>query len=229
MNAKRWALPAVALSAVAGCFIACATGDGDADPGDAPPAVDLDGGGTDGRLNGGDGSSVVADGAKADARPTGVTGKIVINELQANGTSNAEFVELYNPGSSAVSLAGWKLDYRSDKNAAGTALVDPFASDATIAPGGFYLVANLAFDGPRDAPISAGGMAKGGGQVGLIDANGDLVDAVGYGTASGTYTESSPAPDPGTGSIGRTSDGVDTDDNGADFDETTSPSPGESN
>ncbi|MDF2695487.1 MAG: hypothetical protein K0S65_3870, partial [Labilithrix sp.] len=65
---------------------------------------------------------------------------------------------------------------------------------------------------------------------GLVDDTDNLIDAVGYGPTSGMYTELSPAPLPsGSGSIGRQSDGRDTDDNAADFMKFATPSPGAAN
>lgn len=70
----------------------------------------------------------------ANAKPA--VGNIVINEIMYNpisGSSDDEFVELFNRGVSAVNLAGWKL---SD------AVSFTFPSNAVISSGGYLVVAN---------------------------------------------------------------------------------------
>lgn len=146
----------------------------------------------------------------------GCTGKVVINELQANGPSNAEFIELFNPNSCAVSLSGWKLLYRSSEDNPGVPLYSFEAGDS-IAAGDFLLLGNGNFQGAKQGNLG-GGMGNSGGQVGLVDDTSKVVDAVGYSPGTqGLYTEGSPAPSPGSGSVGRKKDGVDTDNNAADF------------
>jgi 5'-nucleotidase len=77
----------------------------------------------------------------AAAAPAGDA--VVINEAYVNGGSaNApyrnKFVELYNTGSSAVSLEGWSLQYRS---ATGTSAPSAVAAlHGTIAPKSFFLI-----------------------------------------------------------------------------------------
>lgn len=173
--------------------------------GTAPPPVDGGGGGQD---------------------ATACDGKVVINELMAQGASGAaeEFVELYNPTGCAVSLAGWKLAYRSSSNSAGPDLFG-FPAGSSIAAQGYLLLGSASFRGTKDATMQDG-MAKGGGQIGLLDDNQKLVDGVGWGNASGAYTEGSAAPAPADGaSIGRKTDGVDTGSNSADFKAISSPTP----
>jgi hypothetical protein len=68
----------------------------------------------------------------------------------------------------------------------------------------------------------------------LRDPNGKLLDSVGYGTATNAFVETRPAPAPpataSPGSSGiRLPDGTDTNDNGADFRLTATPTPGAPN
>ncbi len=159
---------------------------------------------------------------------SGCSGKVVINELQNDGPGGAEFIELYNNGTCAVPLGGWKIAYASATGGSGVAPVT-FASGDSIASKSFLLYGNASFTGTKQGNLVSG-LGNNGGQLGLLDDKGAVVDAVGYkpGT-SGKYTEKSPAPDPGSGSVGRKADGVDTDDNAADFKAFTTPTPGAAN
>lgn len=161
-------------------------------------------------------------GAMTDAGDAPCTGAVVINELMPNGveggSSNVEFIELYNPTGCAVSLTGWRLRYRASSGNAGPDIYAFVAGD-TIPKHGFFVIAKDNFKGKKDrAFTTAGGLGNSGGQVGLLDASDALVDAVGYGPSSGAFTEGNPAPLPPEGSsLGRKSDGVDSNDNRADF------------
>ncbi|HVH42896.1 MAG TPA: lamin tail domain-containing protein [Labilithrix sp.] len=229
----RWVLCGVGLAAVLGMTIACAKGESDADLGDLGVA-DLDAGGAEAAsIALGEGGSIrQQDGAttsEGGGGGSGCTGKVFVNELQSEGASGAEFVELFNPNDCAVALDGWKLDYRSKDNGGNTPLYT-FAAKDSIPAGGFFVLGSAGFTGSKDATFTMGGLGNSGGQVGLIDAQDKLIDAVGYMTGTaGPYTEGKPAPNPSSGSIGRKTDGLDTDDNSADFAVTDSPSPGASN
>ncbi|WP_291042940.1 ExeM/NucH family extracellular endonuclease [Herbiconiux sp.] len=80
----------------------------------------------------------VVSSASASVDGTGV----VINEVYSKGGSanapfNKKFVELYNPGDSAVSLDGWSLQYRSS---GGTAVANGVAPlSGSIAPDSYFL------------------------------------------------------------------------------------------
>ncbi len=100
----------------------------------------------------GDGKGNVCDNCQSLSNPTqadfdgdgkGDACDIVISELAAAGPNGAgdEFVELYNRGPVAVSLGGWKLQYRS---AAGTgySVIDTIPVGASIGPRGYFLVAS---------------------------------------------------------------------------------------
>jgi len=135
---------------------------------------------------------------------------VVVNQVCPFG-SPGEFVELYNPGGFPVSLAGWTLDvYSGDYD---------FSAADIIFPRSYFLisdtnpVAGVVPD--AEAPITitdngANSFAR------LLDGSGRVVDAVGWKTSAifeGTRL--------GTLAAGqawkRKDDGVDTDDNSADF------------
>lgn len=152
------------------------------------------------------------------------TGKIVINELQAGGDGGAEFVELFNPTGCAVGIGDWKLLYRSAADAPGVGAVHTFGTYDAIRARSYLLLANDKFSGKVDDRMK-GGLGNAGGQLGLVDPENVVVDAVGYGVTpdggaptKGLYTEGRAAPAPGFGeSLGRRQDGVDADDNASDF------------
>jgi len=163
-----------------------------------------------------------------DAGPC--TRRVVINELKVEGaTADEEFVELYNAGTCAVPLGGWALKYQASTGNAGLAGYT-FQTGDSIPAKGYLVIATDSFSGAKNATLT-GGFAKAAGQVGLLDDTGVVVDGVGYGSLTGgTFKEgaSATAP-PASGSIARTSDGVDTDDNAADFAVSTPHSAGAAN
>lgn len=232
---SRWALCGVSVSAALGILAACAQGQDGIDIGGV--FVPADDGGAEGsaRLPGSDAggsSSGDPDPDPDDPEPgPGCTGKVVINELQCDGPGGAEFIELYNPNDCAVSLSGWKLPYRASNGNSGVAL-HSFGAGASIPAESFLLLANNNFSGAGATKFNGGGgLGNNGGQIALVDDDDTQIDAVGYGpSTSGAFTEGSSAPLPsGSGSIGRKSDGLDTDDNASDFARFSAPSPGVSN
>ncbi|MBX7115588.1 MAG: thrombospondin type 3 repeat-containing protein [Myxococcaceae bacterium] len=80
---------------------------------------------------------------------------VLISEVSAAGPNGAgdEFIELYNPGPQAVSLSGWKVQYRS---AAGTAYqtMETLPMNASIASKGYYLVASGTAGGYTGVPAA---------------------------------------------------------------------------
>lgn len=173
---------------------------------------------------------------------TGASAQVVISQVYgAGGNSGAtytnDFVELFNRGASAQSLAGWSVQYAS---ATGTG---NFAIGATLSgsipPGGYYLVqmAGGANGSPMPTPDATGNstMAAAAGKVilanvaanvGCNGANnacnathlGQIVDLVGFGTANFFEgTAAAPAPS-ATTSVSRATNGcTDTNQNGSDF------------
>jgi hypothetical protein len=147
-----------------------------------------------------------------------------VNEVSTGTTGSAadEFVELFNPGTDALDVSGWKVVYRSAAGTSDTTLATIPAS-TTIPAGGFYLLGGNAYAGTAtpDQSFSAG-LAGTGGGVGIRDATGALVDSVGWGTAANVLVEGSPAAAPPStaapgSSIVRLPDGHDTDANASDF------------
>ena len=158
---------------------------------------------------------------------------MTVNELMTGvtGAATDEFVEIVNTGTAAADLSGWKLVYRS---AAGTSdsLLATIPDGTMLAAGGFYLFGGAGYvSGPAADQSYSTSIAATGGGVGIRDADGNLVDSVGWGTATNAFVEGTVAAAPGTTeapgtSIGRTPDGDDTNANSADFAIADTPSPG---
>ena len=152
-------------------------------------------------------------------------GHVVISELQTGGASASdEFAELYNPSAGFLSLDGLELVYVTASGATVTRKA-LWGAGAAIPPGAHVLVANEAgvFAGIADVTY-ANGLAAAGGSLALrAVGSASAIDAVGWGTATSTWLETSPAPAPPAGSSlerlpgGGAGSGQDTDNNVVDF------------
>ncbi|MEK8032722.1 ExeM/NucH family extracellular endonuclease [Ideonella sp. DXS29W] len=164
------------------------------------------------------------------------TSGVVVSQVYGGGgnsgaTLKNDFVELFNAGSSPVSLAGWSVQYNST-----TGTGTWFKTDLTgvvLQPRQYYLVQEAAgTGGTQDLPTpDATGtifMSASGGKVALVNSTvaltGDkpnsptIVDLVGYGTAN-YYEGSGPAPAPSntTADLRAAAGCTDTDQNAGDF------------
>lgn len=150
-----------------------------------------------------------------------------ISQFRVRGPAggNDEFVELFNAGSTAIDLSGYKLNASNVSGTTGTRLT--FASGASIAPGCHVLLTNSASGGysgsvAGDFKYSTGITDDGG--LALLDANGAIVDQVGL-SAGSAYKAGTPLASLGSTNAdkgyGRTLNGAglpqNTGDNSADF------------
>lgn len=123
--------------------------------------------------------------------PSDVADHIVISEVQTatSGASTSDFIELYNPTSSVVSLNGHRLVKRTNGGTIDTQ-IKAFGASDNIPAHGFYVWASS--DGGYAAQIGAdtstseniaddNSIAL---RNGLVD-TGIIVDAVGWGTPTG--------------------------------------------
>lgn len=159
-----------------------------------------------------------------------------VNEFMtgAAGAATDEFVEIVNSGLAVADIGGFRLVYRSATGASDTVLAS-IPSGTILGPGGRYLFAGSGYTG-RAAPnqLFSAGLASTAGGIGLRNAQGALLDSVGYGAAAANgFVERLPAKAPPSvgkpgSSAARTPDGRDTDNNSADFAVTT-PTPGAAN
>lgn len=166
---------------------------------------------------------------------------VVINQVYGGGgNSGAEykcdFVELYNPTNSEISLAGYTLQYTSKTGTFSAQNTFTFASGAKIAAGGYYLVQMAAGNGgTKDLPTpdATGTLSMGAKEfkialvknsdviTGATDT--DVVDFLGAGSAN-EYEGSAAPQASNTTAVVRKTDGVDTDNNSEDF-QTAAPNP----
>jgi hypothetical protein len=160
---------------------------------------------------------------------------IRINEFSVGieGALGDEFVEIANTGTAAADLSGWKLVYRSGAGMSDVSL-GTLADGTILAPGAFFLFGGSAYSGTRPADKSfSAGLASAAGGVAIKDADGSIVDSVGWGDATNAFVEGTTAaappiaPAPGK-SDARHPDGHDTNVNAADF-TIGDPTPGVSN
>lgn len=169
-----------------------------------------------------------------DGEPPGPS--LVINEIDYDqpSTDTAEFIEILNNGVSPVDLAGWSLVLVNGSGGAVYATFDLTASGALAA--GDYLVvcanaatvANCDIDASPDTNLIQNGAPD---AVALV-LDDVVMDTVSYeGDTVAPYTEGSGAGlnDSTDGSISRCPNGVDTDQNNADFEFVAISTPGEEN
>ncbi|MDL9979641.1 ExeM/NucH family extracellular endonuclease [Microbacterium candidum] len=160
---------------------------------------------------------------------------LVISEVYLNGGSASasytnKFVELYNPTSSAISLAGDTLQYRSAGNTAPPNAAQIFGLSGSVPAHGHFLI-QLTSNGTNGLPLPAPDLTASGGvnpsgtsgtfylaasttPVAPTDAS--IIDKVGWGTGAspeGTAVTGNSV----TLSYQRTAAGLDTDNNAADF------------
>jgi hypothetical protein len=130
----------------------------------------------------------------------------VINELTTGTTAHGaadEWVEIYNPCTTAIDVTGWTLKYRGPNTISGMddnlmmTLPGP-TSSATMMPGEFRLYAGVGYPGASDGTWTqaTGILGQNGGAVGLRDMTSAIVDSVGYDTAStaNPFTETRAVP-----------------------------------
>ena len=150
---------------------------------------------------------------------------IRINEFSVGieGTLGDEFVEIANTGTAAADLSGWKLVYRS-----GAGTERTFRS-ARLRTARCWLREHSSSSEARATPArirptsrSRPGLASAAGGVAIKDADGNIVDSVGWGDATNAFVEGTTAaappiaPAPGK-SDARHPNGHDTNVNSADF------------
>jgi len=164
---------------------------------------------------------------------------LVVSQLYAGGGNAGaaytnDFVELFNPGSAAVDLTGWTLQYAS---AASTSWQST-ALSGSVPAGRYFLVqlasaaaigatppapdasgtTNLAVSGGKVAIVRGSDALSCGASPGSCSANATVADLVGYGSAA-DYEGSAAAPALNSTTAALRADGgcADSGDNAADF------------
>ena len=152
-------------------------------------------------------------------------GQLVISEFRTRGPGGAsdEFVEVYNPTSSTITIGGLKI--RASNNLGVISDRVTITAGTTLGSGCHYLVANTSYTGLVAANQTYGtGIADDGG-IAITRANGTtIIDQVGM-SAGSAYKEGTPLA-PLTNNVeqsyerepgGAFGNGTDTNDNSADF------------
>ncbi len=169
--------------------------------------------------------------------------QVVISQVYGGGGNsgasyNSDFVELYNQGSSSVTMTNWQIAYAS---ATGTSWVNKTIFSGTIAANGYFLVqesggtVGMALPTP-DVVSSSINLSASSGKVALLSNSvaigavtcppvaANLLDVVAYG--SSTACEGNPAPlISATSSVKRKAGNNNTGSNAADFLLTSPPTP----
>ncbi len=146
--------------------------------------------------------------------------RILVNELyydHPGADAGHEFVELINGGPLPVDIAGLTLEFH---NGAGTGWTVIWRADPgrVIAADGLFVIGGDLVSPPPDA-VSSFSLQNGPDAIRIVDAAGAALDVVGYGGLDDdAYVETRAARAVTAGqSLARAGDGVDTDDNDADF------------
>lgn len=150
-------------------------------------------------------------------------GDVLLNEVlydPAGTDEGAEFVELWNPGDAAVSLAGVTIEAGDGATGTWDEIWRGAAGDSVRARAPFVV----------SGSALTGALQNGPDAVRLVR-DGTALDLLGYGPlATAAMYEGAPAPDAPSGqSLARRVDGVDTDVNAADWAVEASPTPGRAN
>ncbi|MBK9062775.1 MAG: lamin tail domain-containing protein [Acidobacteria bacterium] len=169
------------------------------------------------------------------ARIAAVSNTIVISQVYGGGgnsgaTYKNDFVELFNRGTTTVSLNGWSVQYGS---ATGTTWQVTNLTNVSLAPGQYYLVQEAQGAGGSvnlPTPDATGTIAMGAtaGKIALVSATtalsgacptgGAIVDFVGFGTtANCSETAPAPAPSNTTADLRGSGGCTETDANSTDF------------
>jgi hypothetical protein len=160
------------------------------------------------------------------------TSSLLVSEVMTGGVSASdEFAEITNAGPVAVDLNGLELVYATSTG--GTVTRKAAWTAATILdPGRHLLVANgSGIHAAIADAVYSGGFAATGGSVALRPIGGAAIDAVGWGDASNAFVEGLATAAPASGSSierlpgGLLGNGVDSNENSADFVVRALPSP----
>lgn len=147
-----------------------------------------------------------------------------INEVGVTSAGSNDFVEIYNPGASAIDLAAAGIHIQRDSTCSLPGITGTHALTGTIPAGGYYVIAET---GNSLANVNQTGLGNiGSGYCVILTSNSTAVTApnstniIDWVTiaGSGTAENGSYAPDTGTnGTIARIPNGTDTNTNAADF------------
>jgi hypothetical protein len=131
------------------------------------------------------------------------SGHVLVAAVQIAGSSSTnDFVKLYNPTANSIDMSGWKLHKRSSTGTDYS--LKSFPTGSVISAGQSFIWGNSTngFSETIGANVSSTETLSADNSVGLLDANGNVIDALAWGTGTGQYGEGSPYPtDPANGQI----------------------------
>ena len=117
---------------------------------------------------------------------------LVISEVQVDGASTSnDFIELYNPTSSEISLDGLRLGKRSSTGTTSASVV-AFASSDTVPAHGYFLWCNTSINAALTCDRNTSSTVANNNSVALINGalnGGTIVDAVTFGTVANPLGE----------------------------------------
>ncbi|MCA8969563.1 MAG: lamin tail domain-containing protein [Planctomycetes bacterium] len=118
-------------------------------------------------------------------------GPVVINEFSYDdsGTDDREYIEVYNPSSAAISLAGWKVESR---DANGTTASYTLPATASVPSQGFLTIGSGAISGIGVSIGSQDLFPNDNDGLYLVDTTGAVIDAVIYETNKGKWPAAAP-------------------------------------
>jgi predicted extracellular nuclease len=158
---------------------------------------------------------------------TSANASMVINEVDYDqpSTDTAEYVELFNTGSTSISLDGYRLDFinGADDSVYFSQDLTGFtvlSSDYLVICGNSATVANCDIDATPDTNLIQNGAPDGIALYVTQDSTSTLIDSMSYEGAITGITEGSSAPEDVSGivaSLSRWPNGSDTGDNSVDF------------
>lgn len=134
---------------------------------------------------------------------------LLISEVQSGGSSASDFIELYNPTGSAISLNGYSTQYRG--GGAHDFEKKDFFAGSEVKAKSYFLIAPISYAGSVSADFSVSfDLTAGGGTVFLVSATTKLaddtavgetvVDRLAYGSGDHLFPEAAAyAPAPGVG------------------------------
>ena len=103
--------------------------------------------------------------------------------------ANAEFVKIGTTSTEVLDITGWRLQYRS---ATGVTWTTKTTYQGTIDPSSSQLAATSEYLGSEPRHVLQSGLAQAGGHIRLIDANGGIIDTIGWGSAQFPETVATP-------------------------------------
>ncbi len=146
----------------------------------------------------------------------------LIYEIRIAGEKASEdYIKIFNPNPETVDLSGWKLRKRTQRGIESSS-VKVFPNGTSVGAGKVLTWANSSYASIIGAELSNDSSIAANNSVGLLNKDGVLVDAVGWGEVSGEFVEGSAYPtNPEEGQVllRKQSGGllVDTQNNSADF------------